>query len=228
MKRLGPMIAALCVVALAATGCATRDSRSGRLASHGWETLIDGDSGLNNFRKLGEANWREADGSVMADKGGKEPSYLVTRTSYTDFILYAEFWVNDDANSGIFIRMSDRDKVTADNSYEVNIYDKRPDPSYGTGAIVNFAKVSPMPKAGGKWNNFEITAHGSRVTVKMNGVQTVSMNDRSFFHGPFSLQYGSGVVKFRKVQIKPLPANLQPNSPYFTEQKPDGPKPSLD
>jgi hypothetical protein len=42
----------------------------------------------------------------------------------------------------------------------VNIYDQRPDPSYGTGAIVNFAKVEPMPKAGGKWNTYEITAKG--------------------------------------------------------------------
>ncbi len=30
----------------------------------------------------------------------------------------------------------------------MNVYDQRPDPSYGTGAIVNIAKVSPMPKAG--------------------------------------------------------------------------------
>ena len=46
--------------------------------------------------------------------------------------------------------MSDRKKITPFNSYEVNIFDKRPDPDYGTGAIVNFAKVSPMPKAAGK------------------------------------------------------------------------------
>src|SRR5205085_226964 len=137
---------------------------------------------------FGEANWREEDGAVMADKGGKEASYLVSRKSYTDFVIYAEFWVSDDANSGIFIRLSDREKITATNSYEVNIYDRRPDPSYGTGAIVNFAKVAPMPKAGGKWNSFEITAKGAQLTVKMNGVQTVDVGDRSFFNGPFALQ----------------------------------------
>jgi hypothetical protein len=36
--------------------------------------------------------------------------------------------------------------------HEVNIFDRRPDPTYGTGAIVDVAKVSPMPKAGGQWN----------------------------------------------------------------------------
>ncbi len=200
MKRFFALGAGLLVVAASLFGCAGNAYR----ASDGWVTLIDGGSGLADFVRVGDANWREQDGAVMADKGGKVASHLVTRASFTDFVLYAEFWTSDDANSGIFIRLSDREKITATNSYEVNIYDKRPDPSYGTGAIVNFAKVSPMPKAGGRWNTFEITAKGPRVIVKMNGQQTVDMTDRSFFHGPFSLQYGSGVVKFRKVQIKPI------------------------
>ena len=63
-------------------------------------------------------------------------------------------WVDAEANSGIFIRCTDPQKITAVNAYEVNIFDKRPDPSYGTGAIVNVAKVSPMPRAGGQWNTY--------------------------------------------------------------------------
>ncbi len=200
MKRFLAMAAGLFFVAFTLFGCASDRNR----ASAGWITLIDGGSGLENFQRVGDANWREQDGAVMADKGGKDASYLVSRQSFTDFVIYAEFWVNDEANSGIFLRLSDRQKIGSVNSYEVNIYDKRPDPSYGTGAIVNFAKVSPMPKAGGRWNTFEITALGPQLTVKMNGVTTADVSDRSFFHGPFALQYGSGVVKFRKVQIKPI------------------------
>jgi hypothetical protein len=176
----------------------------GGMASGGWVTFSDGGGGLENFIRIGDANWREQEGVVMADKGGQQASYLVSRQAFSDFVMYAEFWVNDDANSGIFIRLSDRQEITAKNSYEVNIYDKRPDPSYGTGAIVNFAKVDPMPKAGGKWNTFEIIARGPRMTVKMNGVQTVDVSDRSFFYGPFALQYGTGVVKFRKLQVRPI------------------------
>lgn len=198
MKRRLTLGAGLLAVAVLMWGCA------GNKANQGWITLVENGSGLENFVPVGEANWRYQDGAIVADKGGKQASYLVSKDSYTDFEMYAEFFVNDDANSGIFLRLSDRRKIGADNSYEVNIYDKRPDPSYGTGAIVNFAKVSPMPKAGGKWNRFEITAKGSQVTVKMNGVQTATLDDRSFFHGPIALQYGSGIVKFRKVQIKPL------------------------
>ena len=96
-------------------------------------------------------------------------------------------------------------KVTATNAYEVNIYDKRPDPSYGTGAIVNVAKVSPMPQAGGKWNVYEITAKGPEFTVTLNGVKTVDgVKDSAHARGPIALQYASGVVKFRKLEVKPL------------------------
>jgi hypothetical protein len=123
----------------------------------GWVVLFDGKS-LDHWNKIGDANWRIEDGAVVADKGN---GFLVSKTTYGDFQLRAEFWVDDDANSGIFIRCTDPEKVTGNNAYEVNIWDRRPDPSYGTGAIVNVAKVSPMPKAAGKWNVYEIVAKGS-------------------------------------------------------------------
>ena len=69
-------------------------------------------------------------------------------------------------HSGIFIRASDPNKIGADNAYEVNIWDIRPDPTYATGAIVNVASV-PVPivyKAGGRWNTFEIYAKDAQLT----------------------------------------------------------------
>jgi hypothetical protein len=106
--------------------------------------------------------------------------------------------------SSIFIRCTDPHKITTTTAYEVNIFDTRPDPSYGTGAIVNVATVDPMPKAGGQWNTFEITAKGPQLTVILNGTTTVDIQDGKFASGPLALQYGAGVVKFRKVEIKPL------------------------
>jgi len=167
----------------------------------GWTALFDGKS-LNNFNPIGNADWKLEDGSVVADKG---TGFLVSKATYTDFQIRAEFWVDEEANSGVFLRCSDPSKVTAENAYEVNIYDKRPEPSYGTGAIVNVAKVSPMPKAAGKWNTYEITAKGDSFTVTLNGQKTVDgVHDSKHASGPIALQYASGVVKFRKVEIKPL------------------------
>jgi hypothetical protein len=68
-----------------------------------------------------------------------------------------------------------------------------------------------MPKAGGKWNTYEITAKGSQLTVVLNGVQTANVQNSQLTQGPVALQFGSGpndapggVIKWRKVQIKPL------------------------
>jgi hypothetical protein len=173
--------------------------------SDGWVTLVDA-TGMGEWIEVGKANWGMKDGALTADKitEGKEPSFLVSKTSYSDFQIRAEFWADDDANSGIFLRCDGFEKIDSRICYEVNIFDKRPDPTYGTGAIVGVAKVDPMPKAGGKWNTFEITAQGSHLVVLLNGEKTVDVQDSKHASGPFALQYRSGVIKFRKVQIKPL------------------------
>jgi 3-keto-disaccharide hydrolase len=204
MKLFSAAGVAALVIAFTFTGCSHMPGMSD------WTTLIDGERGLDGFDRIGDANWRAADGAIVADKA-KETSYLVTRTTYKDFQIRAEFWADHTTNSGIFIRLSDPKKVGAANSYEVNIYDQRPEPSYGTGAIVDVAKVSPMPKAGGKWNTFLITAKGTNLVVELNGVQTVNVQDSKFASGPFALQFGNGpkdapggVIKWRKVQVRPL------------------------
>jgi hypothetical protein len=60
-----------------------------------------------------------------------------------------------------------------------------------------------MPKAGGHWNTYEITAKGPTFTVTLNGIRTVdNAQDNKFSSGRIALQYGAGVVKFRKVEIR--------------------------
>jgi len=181
-------------------------SPSSSQSEGGWVTLVDS-SKMGDWDRVGDANWAMADGALGADKLFKEKgdySYLVSKESYKDFQIRAEFWVDAEANSGIFIRCDTGKVIDSKVCYEVNIFDKRPDPSYGTGAIVDVAKVDPMPKAAGKWNTYEITAQGPHFVVVLNGQKTVDAQDSKHAAGHFALQYGSGVVKFRKVQIKPL------------------------
>jgi 3-keto-disaccharide hydrolase len=170
----------------------------------GWVTLVDGTKGLDNFNRVGEANWTATDGAIQATQGGKEAAYLVSKSSYRDFMMRVEFWASDDANSGVFMRCQDPAKITDETCYEANIFDQRPDPTYGTGAIVKVAKVSPMPKAGGKWNTYEITLRGANLVVVLNGTKTVDIQDSKLASGPFALQWGRGTIKFRKVEIKPI------------------------
>ena len=163
--------------------------------------LIDGVS-LTGWNIIGSANWVIGNGIV---EGNKPNGFLVSTKSYKNFIIRAEFYAESNTNSGIFIRCQDPNKVSAANSYEINIWDTRPEQAYATGAIVDIAKVDPVPKAGGRWNTMEIIANGPNFKVTMNGVVTVANGqDSKFIEGPIALQSAGGVVKFRKLQIKSL------------------------
>lgn len=203
MKRF---VAALCVAFFALAGCSVS-----RGPESGWIAVIDGEKGLENFDRIGDANWRAEGGTVMADRG--KGGHLVTKASYRDFEIYAEFWAETSTNSGIFIRATDRNKVGSANSYEVNIYDLRPGPEYATASIVGFTKV-PVPtvyKAGGRWNTLEIRARGNEIVVRFNGQETARLTDGKFREGPFTLQFANGPkdapggpIRWRKVLVRPL------------------------
>lgn len=199
MKRM------FAIAAVAAIGSIAIAAIQPASSQDGWVTLVDGTK-MGDWDKVADANWTMKDGALVADKltAGKDPAYLVSKKSYKDFQIKAEFWTDEDANSGIFIRCKTAKVIDSKECYEVNIFDKRPDPTYGTGAIVDVAKVNPMPKAAGKWNTYEITAKGPKMTVILNGEKTADVEDGKLASGPIALQYGSGVVKFRKVQIKEL------------------------
>ncbi|HEX9685679.1 MAG TPA: DUF1080 domain-containing protein [Burkholderiales bacterium] len=208
MKRLSVIASTLVVIAFTAFGCAQMSSMYD--SATGWTTLIDGEKGLENFNRIGDANWRAEGGAIVADKG--KGGHLVSKKSYKDFQIKAEFWADHTTNSGIFVRASDPNKIGAKTAYEVNIFDQRPGQEYATGGIVYIAKV-PVPiiyRAGGNWNTYEITAKGSQLTVVLNGVQTVSVQNSQYAQGPFSLQFGNrgkqpgGAIKWRNVQIKEL------------------------
>jgi hypothetical protein len=165
-----------------------------------WTTLFDGKT-LKGWNIVGDANWSVAEGAMQASMG---TGFLVTPVPYRDFQITLEFWVTEDANSGVFIRCEDPKTIGAANAYEVNIYDKRPDQSYRTGGIVDVAKPASVVMTGGKWNTFDITARGTKLTVILNGMKMVDVDDTKHANGPIALQYGAGTVKFRNVRVRAL------------------------
>ena len=195
MKRARIAILGFVVVGLANVQLTPMASAQGE-----WTTLFDGSS-LDSFNPIGDANWELAEGAVQADSGS---GFLVTKDSYGDFELTLESWVDEPANSGIFIRCADPAAVTDRNSYEVNIYDTRADQTYRTGGIVHIAAPLAVINTGGQWNTYRIVAEGNRLRVTLNGTRTVDTGDSQFSDGPIALQYGAGVVKFRNVQVRPL------------------------
>lgn len=172
-------------------------------AASGFRPLFDGKS-LDGWTATGDANWAVKDGAIQADAGTL--GFLLSRERYRDFELRAEIWLSEAANSGIFIRVTNPADITTRNAYEVNLFDRRPDPSFGTGAIVDVAKVAKAHRSGGQWNMMLIRAQGDRFDVTLNGEKTVEgARDAANRDGLIALQYGGGgVVKFRAVEMRGL------------------------
>ena len=133
------------------------------------------------------------------------PGFLVTKENVREFRAAA-------LNSGLTkaptaastCAARTRRKITDKTCYEANIFDKRPDQSGRTGAIVHIAKPLAIVDAGGHWNTYEITAKGPELTVRLNGTLTAQAKDDKFTSGPIALQYMAGTVRFRRVQIRRL------------------------
>ncbi|NBY68733.1 MAG: DUF1080 domain-containing protein, partial [Betaproteobacteria bacterium] len=102
MNRRFLILSSVLLTSFALLGCSTAPQ------GPGWISLLDGDKGLENWNRLGDANWRAENNAITADKGAG--GFLVSKNSYKDFVIYAEFWAATNTNSGIFIRASDAQK----------------------------------------------------------------------------------------------------------------------
>jgi hypothetical protein len=168
--------------------------------AEGWQTLLDG-SDLSGWNVVGDANWRVEGRAARADRS-TAPSFLVSEDSFDDFDLELEFWVDPEANSGVFLRCQDSGTITDTSCYEANVFDTRPDQTYRTGSIVNVAEPAEFVYTGGQWNRLQITAEGTRLQVTLNGRPMVDTEDARHSSGPIALQYAAGTVMFRNVRIR--------------------------
>ena len=181
----------------ACTPAATKPS------SGGWITLIDAKGGEQGWVPWGDANWHRSDGVLTADHGD---GVLLSPKDYANLDLRVEFWTERDTNSGIFIRCTDRKSVTPTTCYEANLFDSRPYADYATGSIVAVAKPAAPMFAGGRWSQIEVRAEGRHLVVTLNGEPAIDTQVDRVAAGAIGIQYRSGgAVKFRRVEIRPLP-----------------------
>lgn len=167
----------------------------------GWILLFDGETSFG-WAPRGDAKWEVKDGAVSAVPGSGT-GVLTTTSEFPNYRLHADFWIDDTANSGIFLRTPGQGEISGANSYEVNIYDKHE--MWPTGSINDLKKRSGNPRTAGKWNSYDITADGDRLVVVLNGKETVNVRDSKFARGGIGLQYnGQGAVRFRNVKLQPL------------------------
>ena len=159
---------------------------------------------------------------VCPAKGGGN---LYTEKEYANFVLRLDFRLSKGGNNGIGIRAP----LEGDAAYqgmEIQVLDdyakryRNLQPWQHTGSIYNVvpAKTGVLKKAG-QWNEYEITADGRRVSIKLNGVVVVdadldSVKDPEVLKKHPGLARASGhigflghgtKVEFRNIRVKELP-----------------------
>ena len=187
-------VVALTLIVLAACG------GGNTVDEDGWRPLFN-NSDLSGWDIVGDANWRVEERAARADRS-TGASFLVSEDRFANFDLELEFWVDPEANSGVFLRCQDAGTIADTSCYEANIFDTRPDQTYRTGSIVNVAEPAEFVYTGGQWNRLQITADGTPLRVTLNGRTTVDTEDSRFTSGPIALQYAAGTVIFRNVRIR--------------------------
>ncbi|HTZ59834.1 MAG TPA: DUF1080 domain-containing protein [Acidobacteriaceae bacterium] len=158
----------------------------------------------NPFPESGH-HWTVSDGLLVSPGNGPE---LVTDRKFQDFKLHVEFNCGSASNSGVYLR----------GRYELQIENESAaePPSHHTGAIYGFIVPRPeLPRTAGKWQTFDVTLIGRRVTVVQDG-QTIIANQEipgitggaidshEALPGPIILQGSEkGRVSFRNIVITP-------------------------
>ena len=142
----------------------------------------------------------------VAEAGpSSEASYLVSPQEFEDFRLSIEFWVEDETNSGIFVRCRAPEEIAdinPDSCYEVNIWDNHPVQEFRTGSIVKHVVPAAEVHTLGKWNTLVVRAAGETIEISVNDVVTATLDNAQRRSGFIALQYaGESRLRFRDLTI---------------------------
>jgi hypothetical protein len=170
--------------------------------------LFDG-STLNAWdvqHKQNPVNWSVVDGvMVSADKSGNN---LVSKQTFSDFRIEAEYAVASGSNGGIYLR----------GRYELQVLDDAGQPITPQSHMAIYGRTPPSINASRKadeWQTMEAIVVGNRVSVMLNGqkvhdnaliegITGGALDANELAPGPIVLQGDHGKVMFRKVVVTPI------------------------
>ncbi len=184
----------------------------------GWVSLFDGKD-LSGWTVNGTEKWDVEDGTIVGESTTGHYGYLTTDKMYRDFKLRLKFKPEAKGNSGVFIRSritgNDPDHGPDIEGMQIEV---DPTPGKHTGGLYESGGRAWViqPTAEGEralkpdtWNELEITAQGSHIVTRLNGVQIVDYHDPTprFTDGVIGLQLhtGGGVkMRWKDIEIQEL------------------------
>lgn len=151
----------------------------------------------------GNAKW-QFENDELVGSADSTAGFVMTKSSYDNFILELEFKPDSTINSGVFIRCKNKELSNVD-CYEINIWDLHPNQENRTGAIVG--RVMPMKKIEtlDQWNTYKIKNDKDLLQVWINGILVVDNKDHDLTEGPIALQAAErGEIRFRNIRLSRL------------------------
>ncbi len=160
--------------------------------------------------------WSVKDGMIIGKQARnrlKRNTFLATREKYTDFVLKVSVrLVKDEGNSGIQFRTRILPDGTA-RGYQADVAKGYWGLLLEEGSPKRLIIRRPAPEAVTRlkvddWNDYEITARGHHITLKLNGITSVDLDDPTGdLGGIVALQLHEGPsveVQFKDIKIKEL------------------------
>src|SRR6185437_1453147 len=153
------------------------------------------------------AKWEVKDGILIGS--GKLGHLFSERGDYENFHFRVEAMINDGGNSGQYFRSAFGAGFPMGYLAQIDANSANPQKTCSLYSIVKVAEQLHKP---GEWFTQEVIAEGDHITIKVNDKMVVDTHDSRHKKGHFALQqHGpASVVKFRKIEVKELPAKATP------------------
>ena len=182
-------------------------------ATHTYGTpvvLVDGTSlaawGVQHANR--PMGWRVEDGTITNDKGANN---LVSKQTFTNFRLQAEYKLAPGSNGGIYLR----------GRYEIQLFDDHgregaPRNTDHASIYGRSAAAVKASKPAGEWQTLDIVLVANRVTVTLNGqrvhdnaviegITGGALDNDELAPGPIMVQGDHSTVWMRKLVVTPIP-----------------------
>jgi hypothetical protein len=155
--------------------------------------------------KTRPAGWSVAEGAMTNSKGANN---LVSKQKFQDCKIHAEYKLEANSNSGIYLR----------GRYELQVLDDYGKETFDRGHMSIYGWKTPRvnaSKPAGEWQTMDATVVGNKVSLTLNGqklhdnatleaVTGGALDANESEPGPIMLQGDHGLVWFRKVTITPI------------------------
>ena len=153
----------------------------------------------------GKSNWKAVDGVLTSPAPGAN---LMTTRKFNDFKLHLEFRYPKEGNSGVYLR----------GRHEVQVEDSPAGDfplSVHMGGVYGFLWPNENASTGpGKWQTYDITLVGRRVTVVLNGKTVIAdqiipgitggaIDSNEGAPGPILLQGDHKAIEYRNIRLTP-------------------------